>query len=170
MFSILFVPTGAMNELHSYSTAVVQGGGTPFASYDPWTHEQTPLTQHTFYIYCENPSLFLWFPLRYGYNWSPVFGHVAGVWEVQVSGKYNPGKYNPGNIYTLVFTTNRGRSLSAGQPYHVSFNFYPAHMGNELRPLSCRFNGADITSIGAYWGLVYLEKAGNYLWGKSMSL
>lgn len=76
---------------------------------------------------------------------------------VEVSGKYNPADY----ICYLVLTTNMGRTLSAGQPSQVSFNFYPANMGNELRLLSGRFNGAGITSIGAHWGLVYMEGAGN---------
>uniref|UniRef100_A0AAZ3SN18 Uncharacterized protein n=1 Tax=Oncorhynchus tshawytscha TaxID=74940 RepID=A0AAZ3SN18_ONCTS len=144
-----------MNELHSYSTAVVQGGGTPFAYYGEG-QLQLPLLLLTTTTTTTTTTA----------TATPTSAGEAGDGAVaQVSGKYNPGNY----IYTLVFTTNRGRSLSAGQPYHVSFNFYPAHMGNELRPLSCRFNGANITSIGAYWVLVYLEKAGNNLWGKIFS-
>ncbi|KAJ8409860.1 hypothetical protein AAFF_G00219190 [Aldrovandia affinis] len=67
---------------------------------------------------------------------------------VQISGKYQH------YIQSLVFITNRGRFLMAGQPYGASFNFYPAHSESELRLLSGQVHYA-ITSIGAHWGIVY---------------
>ncbi|CAJ1083206.1 zymogen granule membrane protein 16-like [Xyrichtys novacula] len=95
---------------------------------------------------------------RYGYVWSPVVGFQSGDSNeillhddeaiVQVSGKY--GHY----VQSLVFITNKGRSLFAGQPSGRSFNMYPANSRAELRFLSGRYHGA-ITSIGAHWGMVY---------------
>uniref|UniRef100_A0AAZ3S5S9 Jacalin-type lectin domain-containing protein n=1 Tax=Oncorhynchus tshawytscha TaxID=74940 RepID=A0AAZ3S5S9_ONCTS len=141
---------------YSYSSAVGQGGGTPFASYG-----EGRITGVRVNNYISG------FQLRYGNTWSPVFGNEGSVKQVmelfndeaivEVSGKYNPADY----ICYLVLTTNMGRTLSAGMPNQVSFNFYPTNMGNELRILSGRFNGAGITSIGAHWGLVDMEGAGN---------
>uniref|UniRef100_A0A4W5QE39 Jacalin-type lectin domain-containing protein n=1 Tax=Hucho hucho TaxID=62062 RepID=A0A4W5QE39_9TELE len=135
----------SMKEPYSYSSAVVQGGGTPFASSGEGRITGVRVWENInyyYYYYC------------YYYNSNTYTGDGA---IVQVSGKYNPRNY----IYTLVFTTNRGHSLLSGQPKHVSFNFYPAHMGNELRLLSGCFNGAGITSIGVHWGLVNMEGDGN---------
>ncbi|KAK6327001.1 hypothetical protein J4Q44_G00026460 [Coregonus suidteri] len=149
-----------IKDLYSYSSAVGQGGGTPFASSGEGRITAVRVWEN-------NNAYINGFQLRYSNTWSPVFGREVGTKQemelfkdeaiVEVSGKYNPGDY----IYTLVFTTNMGRTLAAGQPNQVSFNFYPANMGNELRMLSGRFNGAGITSIGAHWGLVYMEEAGN---------
>uniref|UniRef100_A0A4W5NL47 Jacalin-type lectin domain-containing protein n=1 Tax=Hucho hucho TaxID=62062 RepID=A0A4W5NL47_9TELE len=113
-----------MKKPYSYSSAVVQGGGTPFLRYGGVKQEME------------------------------LFNDEA---IVEVSGKYNPADY----IGYLVLTTNMGRTLSAGQPSQISFNFYSANIGSELRLLSGRFNGAGITSIGAHWGLVYTEGSGN---------
>ncbi|XP_014039352.1 zymogen granule membrane protein 16 [Salmo salar] len=180
MFSILVVTVFLASCLampikdpYSYSSAVGQGGGTPFASYGEgritavrvW---ETNNNNYYYYYYNSNSNAYIsGFQLRYSSTWSPVFGGEWGEKQemelfndeaiVEVSGKYNPADY----ICYLVLTTNMGRTLSAGQPSQVSFNFYSANMGNELRLLSGRFNGAGITSIGAHWGLVYMEGAGN---------
>ncbi|XP_062255127.1 zymogen granule membrane protein 16-like [Platichthys flesus] len=94
--------------------------------------------------------------LRHNYIWSKVFGRVYGPMlemslfdgegVVQVSGKYHSNY-----IYQLIFITSRGRSLTAGQPYQKSFNFYPTHPESELRMLSGRHNGNGITALGAHW-------------------
>ncbi|XP_062291377.1 zymogen granule membrane protein 16-like [Scomber scombrus] len=94
------------------------------------------------------------FQFRYGFVWSPIAGHKRGqvlemeLFEgeniVQISGKHNH------YLYSVVFTTNRGRTLFAGQPVGHSFNMYPEHDGAELRFISGRVHGA-ITSIGAHW-------------------
>ncbi|KAL0172745.1 hypothetical protein M9458_033056, partial [Cirrhinus mrigala] len=69
---------------------------------------------------------------------------------VQVSGKHYSGY-----IYEIMVVTSQGRSLKVGQPYGISFNFYPTHDGSELRFLSGRQNGNGITSIGAHWAVYY---------------
>ena len=40
-----------------------------------------------------------------------------------------------------------------------SFNFYPIHQDAELRLLSGRYNGNGITSLGAHWGVVFMEQS-----------
>nr|XP_061789587.1 zymogen granule membrane protein 16-like [Nerophis lumbriciformis] len=103
--------------------------------------------------------------LRYDYTWSNVVGRSILHQEpqemylrndeaiVQVSGKYSSFNY----IYQIIFVTNKGRFLIAGQPVQISFNFYPVHPDAELRFLSGRFNGAGITSLGAHWGVPKLN-------------
>ncbi|XP_071771470.1 zymogen granule membrane protein 16-like [Centroberyx gerrardi] len=100
---------------------------------------------------------------RYDYSWSPVVGQKYGLpteielFEgeaiVQISGKY--AHY----VQTVVFTTNKGRTLSAGQPAGLSFNMYPSHSQAELRFISGRVHGG-ITSIGAHWAVVQTNSTG----------
>lgn len=66
---------------------------------------------------------------------------------VEISGKY--AYY----LEYVVFTTNRGRFIHAGQPSGSSFNMYPSFDGAELVYISGRQNGA-ITSLGAHWAVV----------------
>ncbi|XP_054620038.1 zymogen granule membrane protein 16-like [Dunckerocampus dactyliophorus] len=97
------------------------------------------------------------FQFRYGHIWSNVSGYSYGQPQemtlfdgeaiVQISGKY--AHY----VQSIVFTTNKGRSLYAGQPQGHSFNMYPTNKDGELRFISGRFHGA-ITSIAAHWGVV----------------
>ncbi|XP_045074266.1 zymogen granule membrane protein 16-like [Coregonus clupeaformis] len=177
MFSILFVTVFLasclampIKEPYSYSSAVGLGTGTPFASSGEGRITAVRVWENNnyyYYYYYNNNAYINGFQLRYSNTWSPVFGREVGEKQemelfkdeaiVEVSGKYNPADY----ICYLVITTNTGRTLTAGLPNQVSFNFYPANKGNELRLLSGRFNGAGITSIGAHWGLVYKEEAGN---------
>lgn len=94
---------------------------------------------------------------RYGFTWSHVVGYQYGrmneleLYEgeaiVQVSGKYAHF------IQSVVFTTNRGRSLYAGQGHGHSFNMYPTNSNAELRIISGRVHG-PITSIGTHWAVL----------------
>ncbi|XP_028285539.1 zymogen granule membrane protein 16-like [Parambassis ranga] len=95
--------------------------------------------------------------LRYGAIWSPVVGSQSGeVIEmqlfddeaiVQISGKY--AHY----IQSLVFATNTGRSLRAGQEAGYSFNMYATHKKAELRFISGRVQGA-LTALEAHWAVL----------------
>ncbi|XP_077363351.1 zymogen granule membrane protein 16-like [Festucalex cinctus] len=103
--------------------------------------------------------------LRYGYTWNRPIGYQYGrVQEinlfddeaiVELSGKYAHF------IQSLVFTTNLGRCLYAGQPRGHSFNMYPNAEKAELRFISGRFHGA-ITSIGAHWAVVSKPNGTNH--------
>ncbi|KAM9776798.1 zymogen granule membrane protein 16-like isoform X1 [Syngnathus typhle] len=102
-------------------------------------------------------SVIYGFQFRYDHTWTNVVGRESGEKQeielfddeaiVAISGKYSH------NIQSVVFTTNLGRSLFAGQPSGHSFNMYPENKKAELRFISGRFQGA-ITSMGAHWGLV----------------
>ncbi|KAM9838200.1 zymogen granule membrane protein 16-like isoform 2-T2 [Aulostomus maculatus] len=97
------------------------------------------------------------FQFRYGFVWSEVAGRTYGTAVemelypgeaiMQVSGKF--AHY----LQSVVFTTSRGRTLSAGQASGYSFNMYPRHPDAELRFLSGRVHGA-ITSIACHWAAV----------------
>ncbi|XP_069548285.1 zymogen granule membrane protein 16-like [Brachyistius frenatus] len=105
--------------------------------------------------------------LQVCYNgiWSPTVGYAYnGAKElqlfdneviVQVSGKYSH------YVQWLVFVTNRGRSLFAGQPSGLSFNMYPSHEQAELRFISGRLHGA-LTSIGAHWAVFTSNSTGDH--------
>ncbi|XP_061616826.1 zymogen granule membrane protein 16-like [Phyllopteryx taeniolatus] len=95
--------------------------------------------------------------IRYGYTWSNVTGYTYGEVQeillfedeaiVQICGKYSH------YVQSLVFTTNLGRSLYAGQPQGHTFNMFPTNEKAELRFISGRVHGA-ITAIGAHWAVV----------------
>ncbi|XP_029919825.1 zymogen granule membrane protein 16-like [Myripristis murdjan] len=97
------------------------------------------------------------FQISYNNIWSPVAGFTYGDAKeielfndeaiIQVSGKYSH------YVQSVVFTTSRGRTLSAGQPSGHSFNMYPTNSRAELRFISGRYHGG-ITSIGAHWAVV----------------
>ncbi|XP_039978366.1 zymogen granule membrane protein 16-like [Xiphias gladius] len=104
-----------------------------------------------------NSNFIYGFQFRYGFIWSSVVGFRSGqalemeLFDgeaiIQISGKY--AHY----LQSVVFTTNRGRTLRAGQPTGHSFNMYPTHSEAELRFISGRYRGA-ITSIGAHWAIL----------------
>ncbi|XP_024120321.1 zymogen granule membrane protein 16-like [Oryzias melastigma] len=108
-------------------------------------------------LFTQSLPLFGSIQFRYGAVWSDVAGNMYGtlqeieLWDgesiVEVSGMYGY------NVEYLIFTTNQGRFLHAGQPAGSSFNMYPSFDGAELVFLSGRQNGA-ITSLGAHWAVV----------------
>ncbi|XP_030644407.1 zymogen granule membrane protein 16-like [Chanos chanos] len=139
------------SDTYSYSTAVGRGLGNAFA-----TSGEGRITALRVWELTNN--YITGFQLKYDYYWHPIVGrNVSNMVEmtlfegetfVQVSGKYNPSNY----ISQLLFVTNRGRSLVAGQPTGFSFNHYPAHSVEELRLLSGRADNNGITALGAHWG------------------
>ncbi|XP_056255714.1 zymogen granule membrane protein 16-like [Seriola aureovittata] len=137
-------------QYYSFSPAVGSGSGTSYSLTGEGRITAVRVWEaYNNYIYG--------FQFRYGFIWSSVVGSKSGnplVMElyddeaiIQVSGKY--AHY----LQSVVFTTNRGRTLRAGQPSGHSFNMYPTHSQAELRFISGRVHGA-ITSIGAHWGVV----------------
>ncbi|CAL8355111.1 unnamed protein product [Arctogadus glacialis] len=124
LFAVAWVACLAQsNEFSSYSSAVGLGGGTPFSSTGEGCITGLKVWEHP-------DSYITGIQLRHGANWGSVLGDVTtselsmelfeGEAIVQVSGKYNPEDY----IYQLIFRTNRGRSLIAGQPLQVLFPLF----------------------------------------------
>ncbi|XP_018541597.1 zymogen granule membrane protein 16 [Lates calcarifer] len=140
----------AQPQYYSYSPAVGSGTGSSYSL----TGEGriTAVRVHEAYN-----SFIYGFQFRYGFIWSAFTGIKSGEVQefeldedetiIQISGKY--AHY----LQSVVFTTNKGRSLYAGQPSGHSFNMYPEHKGAELRFISGRYHGG-ITSIAAHWAVV----------------
>ncbi|KAM7384536.1 hypothetical protein PAMA_011748 [Pampus argenteus] len=135
---------------YSFSPAVGSGSGSPYSL----TGEGRITSVRVWAAYS---NYIQGFQFRYGFIWSPVVGFQYGTPQemelfeneaiIQISGKY--AHY----LQSVVFVTNRGRSLIAGQPSGHSFNMYPDHSEAELRFISGRVHGG-ITSIGAHWAVV----------------
>ncbi|XP_076006324.1 zymogen granule membrane protein 16-like [Genypterus blacodes] len=140
-----------ISDSYTYSPAVGRGTGTTFS-----TGADGCIT--AIRVWERANAYISGFQLRYNQIWSPVCGVAFAnpqeieLWEgetiVQVSGKYNPSNY----VYMVVFVTSKGRFLTAGQPFKVSFNFYSTNPDTELRMLSGCFDRNGITSLGAHWG------------------
>uniref|UniRef100_I3K7D6 Jacalin-type lectin domain-containing protein n=1 Tax=Oreochromis niloticus TaxID=8128 RepID=I3K7D6_ORENI len=132
----------AVQPHYSFSPSVGSGGGTSFAI----TGED------------RITAVKVWdtIQFRYGFVWSSVAGfsygnlHELDLFDdeaiIQISGKYSH------YVQSIVFNTNMGRSLFAGQPYGHSFNMYPENSQAELHFISGRVHGG-ITSIGAHWAV-----------------
>nr|XP_057903650.1 zymogen granule membrane protein 16-like [Doryrhamphus excisus] len=96
--------------------------------------------------------------LRYGHIWSPVVGSQSGRVKdfelydgeaiIQISGKVTSF------IQSVVFVTNLGRFLQAGQPRGYSFNMYPTSKEAELTIISGQVRNA-FTSFAAHWAAVH---------------
>ncbi|XP_014875411.1 zymogen granule membrane protein 16-like [Poecilia latipinna] len=98
------------------------------------------------------------FQFQYEFSgWTPVVGYVSGEAKelklndderiIQISGKHSH------YIQSLIFVTNKGRSLQVGQPSGHSFNMYPTHPDAELRFLSGWVSGPP-TAFQAHWAVV----------------
>ncbi|KAG7225430.1 hypothetical protein INR49_027424, partial [Caranx melampygus] len=152
LFTLLtaFVLADAQFQYYQYSPAVGSGSGSSYSLTGEGRITAVRVWEHyTNYIYS--------IQFRYGFIWSPVVGYRYGQPQememfdgeaiIQISGKYDH------YLQSVVFVTNRGRSLHVGQPSGHSFNMYPTNSQAELRFISGRYNGA-ITSIGAHWAIV----------------
>ncbi|XP_029369996.1 zymogen granule membrane protein 16-like [Echeneis naucrates] len=138
-------------QYYSYSPAVGSGSGVSYS-----LSGEGRIT--AIRVWDNNNGYIYGIQFRYGFIWSPLVGRkINNAQEiqlfddeaiVQVSGKY--AHY----LQSVVFTTNRGRTLRAGQPSGHSFNMYANHSKAELRLISGRVHGG-LTSIATHWGVVY---------------
>ncbi|KAM9737319.1 zymogen granule membrane protein 16-like isoform 1-T2 [Menidia menidia] len=133
--------------LYSFSPAVGSGGGS--------TYSITGEGRITAVRVWELSRNYIYgFQFCYGFMWTPVVGFISGEPHefelhddeaiIQISGKYSH------YIQSLVFTTNKGRSLHVGNPSGNSFNMYPENRDAELHIISGRVHGG-ISSIEAHW-------------------
>ncbi|XP_019205879.1 zymogen granule membrane protein 16-like [Oreochromis niloticus] len=139
----------AVQPHYSFSPSVGSGGGTSFAI----TGEDRITAVKVWDTYGGHIR---GIQFRYGFVWSSVAGfsygnlHELDLFDdeaiIQISGKYSH------YVQSIVFNTNMGRSLFAGQPYGHSFNMYPENSQAELHFISGRVHGG-ITSIGAHWAV-----------------
>uniref|UniRef100_UPI0037E9AD44 zymogen granule membrane protein 16-like n=1 Tax=Semicossyphus pulcher TaxID=241346 RepID=UPI0037E9AD44 len=148
-------------QYYSFSPAVGSGSGTSYSL----TGEGRITAVRVWEL---NSNYIYGVQFRYGNIWSPIVGRQSGIPQeielhedeaiVQISGKY--ASY----IQSVVFTTNEGRTLQAGQPSGRSFNMYPDNSKAELRFISGRYNRA-FTSLGAHWAVVnqpYVNQQSNH--------
>uniref|UniRef100_UPI0037E9C539 zymogen granule membrane protein 16-like n=1 Tax=Semicossyphus pulcher TaxID=241346 RepID=UPI0037E9C539 len=148
-------------QYYSFSPAVGSGSGTSYV-----LSGEGRIT--TVRVWEANGNFIYGFQFKYGNIWSPIVGHRIGLLQemvlheneaiVQISGKF--AHY----IQSVVFTTNKGRTLRAGQPSGRSFNMYPDNREAELRFISGRYSGG-ITSLGAHWACLnqpYVNQQSNH--------
>lgn len=158
LFAVVFAVLAAsavvdsQSQYYSYSPSVGAGGG--------YSYVLTGTGRITGVRVWHNYSGYIrGIQFRYGAIWTRLAGHAYGVRTeielfegetiIQISGYY--GHY----VHSLVFVTNRGRSLYAGHHVGSSFNMYPKHNVSELRFISGRINRwSYLTAIGAHWGII----------------
>ncbi|XP_012725904.2 zymogen granule membrane protein 16 [Fundulus heteroclitus] len=153
VFALLAACASADDSHYSFSQSVGSGGGSSYSI----TGEGRIIgikvwegNSYSSYIY----------GLQFRYDltgWTQVIGYVSGQPQelelhegeriIQISGKYNH------YIQSLIFVTNKGRSLHVGEPSGHSFNMYPTHPDAELRFLSGRTSGYP-TSLQAHWAIL----------------
>ncbi|XP_054620008.1 zymogen granule membrane protein 16-like [Dunckerocampus dactyliophorus] len=147
MFSIF---SDVQPQKYSYSEPVGSGGGDTFSI----TGEGRITAVRVWEQY---NNLITGLQLRYGHIWSPAVGSRVGALKdfelydgeaiVQISGKFTS------SVQSVVFVTNLGRFLQAGQPRGNSFNMYPTSKEAELRIISGQVRNG-FTSFGAHWAAV----------------
>ncbi|XP_057684612.1 zymogen granule membrane protein 16-like [Corythoichthys intestinalis] len=94
--------------------------------------------------------------LRYGATWSQVVGYQQGTVSelelfkdeavIQISGKCTS------YVQSVVFMTNKSRTLQVGQPRGKCFNMYAANKEATLRIISGRFQNG-FRSFAAHWNV-----------------
>uniref|UniRef100_A0A671VS27 Jacalin-type lectin domain-containing protein n=1 Tax=Sparus aurata TaxID=8175 RepID=A0A671VS27_SPAAU len=147
MFVSLLLPA---QRQYSFSPAVGSGSGAAYSITGQGRITAIRVWEHT-------GNLIYGLQFRYGLVWSPAVGPRYGspsemeLYDgeaiIQVSGKYN------NNVRAVMFTTNRGRTLYAGNLSGRSFNMYPTNPEAELCFISGRVQGA-LTSLAAHWAVV----------------
>ncbi|MEQ2216689.1 hypothetical protein XENOCAPTIV_020523, partial [Xenoophorus captivus] len=157
VFALLTACALADESYYSFSKSVGSGGGSSYSV----TGEGRITAVRVWELYS---NYIYGFQIRYGVLWSPVVGYVSGepneieLFEgeriIQVSGKY--AHY----IQSLIFATNKGRSLHVGQSSGSSFNMYPTHPNAELRFLSGRVSGPP-TALQAHWAVLDTDSSEN---------
>uniref|UniRef100_A0A3B3TKT5 Jacalin-type lectin domain-containing protein n=1 Tax=Poecilia latipinna TaxID=48699 RepID=A0A3B3TKT5_9TELE len=147
-FVLLWLPVFLFLNHYSFSKAVGQGGGSSYSIVGDGRITAIRVWEvYNNYIYG--------FQLCYGVVWTPVVGYVSAKELklndderiIQISGKHSH------YIQSLIFVTNKGRSLQVGQPSGHSFNMYPTHPDAELRFLSGWVSGPP-TAFQAHWAVV----------------
>ncbi|KAK9960535.1 hypothetical protein ABG768_008384 [Culter alburnus] len=150
--------SSSLPNYYSYSPAAGEGSGTEFSTAREGRITGVRVFEYPYSGYYSN-NYINGLQLQYDGNWTTLVGTSSygnqremtlfdDEYFVQVSGKYYSGY-----ISELMFVNNKGRSFKVGQPTGLSFNFYPAYNGSELRFLSGRQNGFALTSIGAHWAV-----------------
>ncbi|KAL2080228.1 hypothetical protein ACEWY4_024021 [Coilia grayii] len=148
--SVLLAAASAAPTFFSFSPSVGSGAGSSYAIQGMGRITAVRIWEN-------NNAHIRGIQLRYGYAWSSIAGYDGGEsheielfdgeFIVQISGKY--AHY----IQSLMIVTNRGRSITAGQPSGASFNMYGGHPMAELRFLSGQVHGG-LTAIAAHWGVL----------------
>ncbi|XP_012725908.1 zymogen granule membrane protein 16 [Fundulus heteroclitus] len=150
IFALLVAYAWAEDSHYSFSPSVGSGSGTSFSI----TGEERITAIRVWELYGNH---IYGIQVRHGSVWSQIAGYTYNnpiefeLFEderiIQVSGKH--AHY----IQSLIFVTNKGRSMFAGQPSGNSFNMYPTHQDAELRFISGRYHGG-LSSFQAHWAVL----------------
>ncbi|XP_054879653.1 zymogen granule membrane protein 16-like [Poeciliopsis prolifica] len=150
VFAVLTACALADDSHYSFSSSVGGGGGSSYSL--------VGVGRITAVRVWELSSNYIYgFQFKYDFSgWTQVVGYISGPASelqlddderiIQISGKYTH------YIQSLIFVTNKGRSLQVGQPAGHSFNMYSAHPDAELRFLSGWVSGPP-TALQAHWAV-----------------